>query len=173
MPAMDDPNFEHTVCFVCHHDDDGAMGLVINRPLDMTIDAMFEQLDLPTNGADVSSTPLYIGGPVDNERGFVLHSAEKAYAGSTPLNASLTLTTSPDVLTAIANDEGPKHYLIALGYAGWESGQLEQEMLDNTWLTSNGDNDILFKLPIEKRWEAAFAQLGISPNALSTDVGHA
>lgn len=149
------------------------MGVIINRPLDITVGEMFEQLTLTSTDEAAKQQTLYLGGPVDNERGFVLHSAEKSYDGSTPLNASLTLTTSPDVLSAIAAGDGPEQHLIALGYAGWTAGQLEQEILDNYWLTSSGNIDIIFELPHDKRWEAAYAHLGISPLDLGGAAGHA
>ncbi len=173
MPHMDDRNFDHTVTYICDHNENGAMGIVVNRPLEMPLSELFEHLEL-ANAANFSDIPVYSGGPVQNDRGFILHSpVEQQFASSLHINSTLTLTTSVDILETIANDAGPENYLVALGYAGWGSGQLEQELSDNVWLSCPADSDILFAIPAAERLQAAAAILGVNLDLLTSQSGHA
>ena len=173
MPHMDDRNFDHTVTYICDHTENGAMGIVVNRPLEMPLSELFEHLEL-ANAANFSDIPVYSGGPVQNDRGFILHSpVEQQFASSLHINSTLTLTTSVDILETIANDAGPENYLVALGYAGWGSGQLEQELSDNVWLSCPADSDILFAIPAAERLQAAAAILGVNLDLLTSQSGHA
>ncbi len=173
MPAMDDPNFAQTVTLVCEHSERGALGIVINRTLPMTLGEVFEQLSLDSTRSRVNDQPVLRGGPVQTERGFVLHSPAGKYESSLPFSDRMHLTTSRDILDALAAGEGPDSAVIALGYAGWEAGQLEDEMARNAWLTVDADERVLFGTPIEQRWSAAARLLGIELVSLSSDAGHA
>jgi putative transcriptional regulator len=173
MPAMDDPNFAQTVTLVCEHSERGALGIVINRTLPMTFGEVFQQLDLDFSRSRVSDQPVLRGGPVQMERGFVLHSPAGKYESSLPFSERMHLTTSRDILDALAAGEGPGSAVIALGYAGWDSGQLEDEMARNAWLSVDADERVLFATPIEQRWTAAARLLGVDLLSLSSDAGHA
>lgn len=174
MPGLQDPNFARTVTYVCEHTDQGAMGIVINRPLDVTLGELFAQLDIATLIPEVRATPVYQGGPVQTDRGFVLHTAGPAFDSTLSITPDISVTTSRDVLEAIASGEGPAQILIALGYAGWGGGQLEQEMGANAWLNGPASTDILFRLPPGTRWMAAAQLLGVLDlNLLSGEAGHA
>ena len=173
MPGLADPNFFHTVTFICEHTDSGAMGIVINRPTDIQIGEVFEQMDIKPSGRENAQRPVFLGGPVEEQRGFVLHTGEKDWDSTLKLDKGLGVTTSRDILEAMARGEGPERALIALGYAGWGSGQLEQELLDNAWLTVPANESILFDLPPTQRWQAAAELLGIDLAQLSSDSGHA
>ncbi|MFE8070185.1 YqgE/AlgH family protein [Marinobacteraceae bacterium S3BR75-40.1] len=170
MPYMQDPNFSASVTYICEHNQDGAFGLVINRPLDLTVGDVFAQMDF---GGEELEDPVYNGGPVQIERGFVLHRPIGQWQSSMAISRDVALTSSRDVLQAIAAEEGPDDYLFALGYAGWGAGQLEEELAGNVWLTCPADTHILFELPAESRFEAAVARLGIDINQLTNSVGHA
>jgi putative transcriptional regulator len=173
MPSMDDPHFSHTVTYLCQHTDDGALGIVINRPTGMKLGEIFQQIGIKTDLEEVSNTPVFAGGPVQQERGFVIHSpCEQHWDSSITTADNITLTSSKDVLEAIAQGKGPKNYLIALGYAGWSKGQLEQEMIENTWLNTPCGESIIYHTPINERWNAAAKQLGIDINRLTTGAGH-
>lgn len=172
MPALHDPNFDHSVTYICEHNEEGAMGLIINRQLAITMEEVFSQMEIKASARFDSHQRVHQGGPVQQEHGFVLHSPLGAWEASMQVDDAIGLTTSRDVLTAIAHAEGPPQYLIALGYAGWGPGQLEQEMADNTWLSCPADSRILFELPMEERWSAAAGLLGIDLNLLSTEIGH-
>lgn len=173
MPAMDDPNFAQTVTLVCEHSERGALGIVINRRLPMTLGEVFEQLGLDSTRSRVNEQPVLRGGPVQTERGFVLHSPAGRWESSLPFSQALHLTTSRDILDALAIGEGPESAVIALGYAGWEAGQLEDELARNAWLTVDADERVLFETPVEQRWQAAARLLGVDLLALSSDAGHA
>jgi len=173
MPTMADPNFAQTVTYICEHNDEGAMGIVINQPVGVSFQEMLEQMEIDPDGADVAQVPLYLGGPVQQDHGFVLHSPVGNWEGSMKVTEQLAITTTPDILQAIVDGRGPDHYLVAVGYAGWGPGQLEQELADNCWLNVPADLDKLLALPMEARWAAAVSMLGIDPNSLSHDVGHA
>jgi putative transcriptional regulator len=172
MPALSDPNFDHSVTYICEHNEEGAMGILINRQMEITMAEVLQQMEIEPSSHFDTSLKIHQGGPVQPEHGFVLHSPVGAWESSLQVGEEIALTTSRDILTAIAHGEGPAHYLIALGYAGWGPGQLEQEMAENAWLSGPSSKRILFELPIEQRWGAAAALLGIDLNLLSGDVGH-
>jgi putative transcriptional regulator len=173
MPAMADPNFVRTVTYICEHNDQGALGIVINRPLEMDLGEVFEQLSLSTADAGLSRQLVLRGGPVQTERGFVLHEPSKSWDSTVEVSDSVHLTTSQDILAALAEGTGPKRALMALGYAGWGAGQLEMEMGANAWLSVPGDAAIVFDTPFEQRWAAAAGLLGINLATMSSEAGHA
>jgi len=173
MPGMADPRFAHTLTFVCEHNDDGALGLVVNKPTDMTLSALFEQIDVPLGNAVLRESPVHFGGPVQTDRGFVLHRPLGNWTSTLAISDDMGLTTSKDVLEAVGRGEGPKDVLISLGYAGWSAGQLEHEIAQNAWLTVEADPDLLFDMAPEQRLPAAMQLLGIDFSRLSEDVGHA
>ncbi len=173
MPAMVDPNFARTLTWVCEHNDDGALGIVVNRPTDMKLSTLFEQIDLPLVHPDVGSRPVHFGGPVQVDRGFVLHRPLGNWQSTLAVTDDVGLTTSKDILEAVARGEGPRDLFVSLGYAGWSAGQLEQEIAQNAWLTVGADADVVFDLPAEERLPAAMRLLGIDFSRLSDDVGHA
>lgn len=173
MPHLGDPNFFHTVTYLCEHSDAGAMGLVVNRPLDITLGDIFDQMSIDVDGDDFTHIPVFMGGPVEQERGFVLHQPVGNWEASQAVTEQIAITSSRDILEAIARRQGPDQYIIALGYAGWGDGQLEQELADNAWLNGPAQSDILFATPVEQRWEAAAALLGIDLNLISNQPGHA
>ncbi len=174
MPHMADPNFAHTLTYIVEHTANGAMGLVVNRPQELNLADILEQLrpdiDPP---ALCQHVPIFIGGPVQTDRGFVLHPAGKTFQATVELEGDLALSTSQDVLFAIADGVGPVKSVITLGYAGWEAGQLEAELADNAWLTCPYDADILFNTSSELRLEAAARHLGINLSLLTSQAGHA
>ena len=175
-PAMGDPRFAQTVILMVQHDREGAFGLVINRPTDMTIDDLFQRIDLkleivPSN-PDASSAVLF-GGPVQDDRGFVLHTPRGEYSSTLKITDDISFTTSRDVLEAVANGSGPQQILISIGYSGWGAGQLEEEIAHNGWLTVAADRSIMFDLPIAERYAAAIKLLGIDPMMLTGEAGHA
>jgi putative transcriptional regulator len=173
MPAMADPNFSHTLTFVCEHNQDGALGIVVNRPTDMALSALLEQIDVPLGKPEVGATPVHFGGPVQVDRGFVLHRPLGNWQSTLAVSEDIGLTTSKDVLEAVARGEGPARMLVSLGYAGWSAGQLEHEIAQNAWLTVEADADVLFETPPEGRLPAAMRLLGIDFSRLSDAVGHA
>jgi len=173
MPALADPNFVHTVTYLCEHNEEGAMGIVINRPLKVTLAEILDHMGIEPSPQVDGSTPIFMGGPVQPERGFVIHSPVGAWESSLQVTSEIAVTTSRDILTAIAHGEGPAHYQIHLGYAGWGAGQLEQEMADNAWLSGPADSEILFERAVAERWTAAARLIGIDLNLLSSDAGHA
>jgi putative transcriptional regulator len=173
MPAMTDPNFAQTVTLVCEHSDRGALGLVLNRPLPMKLGEVFEQLSLDTANTRVGEAAVLRGGPVQTDRGFVIHRLGGAWDSTLKVSDRIQVTTSRDVLAAMARGEGPPDAFIALGYAGWEAGQLEQEMLANAWLSVPADEAIIFDTPYEERWHAAGRLLGIDLKRISSVAGHA
>lgn len=173
MPSMADPHFAHTLTYVCEHNQEGALGIVVNRPVDMTISALFEQIEVPAPHDGLSETPVLFGGPVSMDRGFVLHRPLGNWVSTLAISDDLGLTTSKDVLEAVGRGEGPTNLLVSIGYAGWSAGQLEQELSANAWLTVEADPDVLFKLPPEERLPAAMRLLGIDLSQLSDNVGHA
>ena len=175
MPALDDPNFSQTVTYVCAHNDEGAMGVVVNGPMEITLGEVLEQREItPEPMAKVDlERPVYYGGPVQMDRGFVLHTPMGIWDSMLAVTNRIGLATSRDILEAIARGEGPEHYLITLGYAGWGAGQLEQEMSDNSWLSGPATQRILFDLPAEARWREAARQIGIDIDLLTGQAGHA
>ena len=173
MPGMADPNFNSTVTLVCEHNAEGALGIVINRPMEMKLGGLFEQLDLTDASETIASHPVLVGGPVAQERGFVLHNPGKEFESSVAVSKDVQLTLSRDVIDAMAAGEGPDKSLVALGYAGWDAGQLEAEMLANTWLTVPASPDVIFDVPFADRWAVAARTLGIDISQISPDAGHA
>ncbi len=174
MPAMDDPGFTRTVAYVCQHTGEGAMALVINRPAGFQLGDILDELDLTPANGDVAATPVLIGGPVQSERGFILHEPDgRSWDSSFNVTDDMTVTTSRDMLVAIAEGRAPQRMLFALGYAGWDAGQLERELLDNAWLTVPADRRTTFDLPADQRWQAAISLVGIDFTQLSGQAGHA
>ncbi len=173
MPALGDPNFYHSVTLICEHNDNGALGIIINRPLGVNLGEIFEQLKLAADDAGLGDRPVLSGGPVQPERGFVLHRPTREWESTLVVSDSLAVTTSRDILVAMADGQGPEPALVALGYAGWSPGQLEQEMQANAWLSVPADNAIIFETPFEKRWPAAAQLLGVDLDRLSNETGHA
>ena len=173
MPQLSEGIFSQSVTYICQHGESGAMGVIINQPLDLPVSALFEQLQIVTH-RDFSHLQVMAGGPVQRDHGFVLHRhCAKTWEASMKVTPEITLTTSRDILRAIATGEGPSDHLIALGYAGWAAGQLEQELAENSWLTLPGDSEIIFSTACDKRLSAAAALLGIDMNLISSQTGHA
>ncbi len=174
MPGLDDPLFGRSVTYICEHNDEGAMGIVLNHPLSVDVAKLLSQLDIAFDGdSDAAKARVVAGGPVQNDRGFVLHTPKAGYHSSMALNAELMITTSKDILEQLTSDEAPEKFLLALGYAGWSAGQLEQEIADNSWLVIPADNRIIFDLPHGEKWQGATAKLGIQSWQLSSEAGHA
>ncbi|MCK9637746.1 MAG: YqgE/AlgH family protein [Methylobacter tundripaludum] len=172
MPNLADPNFFHTVAYLCQHNADGALGIVINRSTDMKLGEIFKQMDIKVTSPASAETPVFAGGPVQQERGFVVHTSGGDWHATLPVSETISLTTSRDVLEAIAAGEGPDQYLVALGYAGWGAGQLEKEIMDNAWLNTPSGKQVLFDTPVNLRWTAAADQIGIDINQLTAPAGH-
>lgn len=173
MPSMGDPNFEHTVSLICQHDEFGAFGVTINRPLDMTVGELFEQLDIVIDDPYIAGQYALSGGPVQAEQGFVLHNGGRNWDSTLRISEDLALTSSRDILQDIAHDRGPSHFLLLLGCAGWSPGQLEHEIKENAWLTCASSAPILFEMPYQERWLGAARTLGIDLNLLGVMAGHA
>jgi len=173
MPSMVDPNFGHTVVFVAEHSDKGALGLVINRPMDIDLATLFERIDLKLEIAPLAHARVFFGGPVQMDRGFVLHQPVGAWSSTVEVGGGMALTTSKDVLEAVAAGTGPERMLVTLGYAGWGPGQLEAEIAHNAWLTVPASADLIFETPADERFQGAFNLLGIDPAFLASSAGHA
>ncbi|HIV72065.1 MAG TPA: YqgE/AlgH family protein [Candidatus Aquabacterium excrementipullorum] len=177
MPGMTDGNFAGAVVYMCEHTERGALGLIINRPIEIGVQQLFEKVDLVLERDDLLATPVYLGGPVQTERGFVLHEQldeEGGHYNSTlKIDGGLEMTTSRDVLEAMANGAGPRKVLITLGYSGWSAGQLEEELSRNGWLSVPADREIIFDTPVEERYDRALSLLGIDRGFLSSEAGHA
>lgn len=173
MPGLADPNFSSTVTLICEHNDEGALGIIINRPLAIRLGGLFERLEVADPNPGASEDPVLVGGPVSQERGFVLHDSDHSFDSSLDVSEDIKLTLSRDIIEALAAGSGPKQSLVALGYAGWEAGQLEHEMLANSWLNVPASSDIVFDIPFEDRWAAAARKLGIDISQISHDAGHA
>lgn len=172
MPGLNDSSFAHTVTYICEHSDKGAMGVVINAATPMLLKEIFSQMDLD-DLSDQGDQIVMSGGPVQPERGFVLHSNEAKWQSTLEISSDISLTASRDIITALAAGRGPKQCLIALGYAGWGEGQLEAEIAANSWLTVPADKDVIFNTPFEERWTTAAQALGIDVNLISSTAGHA
>ncbi len=173
MPAMGDPNFNETVTYICKHDEEGAMGIVINRPTDLLLSEIFRQLSLEPSDPRVAEMPVLAGGPVQRDRGFVLHRSDRRYDSTLETAGGIKITVSQDILASMARGEGPEPVLVALGYAGWDSGQLEAEIAANAWLSVPADHKVLFETPFEQRWRAAAGLLGVDIHQLASYAGHA
>ena len=173
MPSLNDSEFGHSITYVCEHTEQGAMGIVINNPTQLQLDEIFSHLNLSDDGHSHPDS-IVAGGPIQTDRGFVLHKGDAAlWDSSLQVNDHISLTTSQDILAAMAQDKGPTEVLVALGYAGWSAGQLEQEIADNAWLTTPADSHIIFKTPFAEKASAAAAKLGIDLALISPDAGHA
>lgn len=173
MPGLGDPNFYRSVTYVCQHDADGALGIVINRPLDLTLSDIFEQLSLASTNPEFAGQAVMEGGPVQRERGFVIHRREGSWESSLEVSDRIAVTTSRDILESMASGDGPTNALVALGYAGWGAGQLDMEMAANAWLSVPCEENILFDTAFEQRWSAAAKRLGIDIAQLNHPAGHA
>lgn len=173
LPALADPNFARTVALICQHDGDGAMGVVVNRASEYTLGDVFEQMGIGSDDAELRGRRVLAGGPVHPERGFVLHDGDRGWDSSLAIAQGLYVTTSRDILEAIARGDGPAHATVALGCAGWGAGQLEYELTENTWLTVPADSELLFTLPLEARWQAAAGRIGVDLARMPDYAGHA
>lgn len=173
MPAMTDPYFAKSLTYVCEHNEQGAMGIVVNRPISLTLSELYAQINMPLKPAELEDVLVHFGGPVQTDRGFVLHEPNGEWQSTLYINDKVGLTTSKDILQAVGEGQGPRHLLVTLGYAGWEGGQLEQELSQNAWLSVPADERIMFDLPAEERLAAAMALLGIDFASLSEEAGHA
>jgi len=176
MPSMEDPIFGGTVVYVCEHNDNGVLGVIVNKPTDMTMQVLFERVELEPSSdlaRSVVDEPIMFGGPVQDDRGFVLHTPGARYSSSLTVTEDVAFTTSIDVLEAVARGNGPSRMLVSIGYAGWSPGQLEEESSRNGWLTVGADARILFDVPVEERYMAAMKLLGFDPLMLASEAGHA
>ena len=173
LPALSETNFSRSVALICQHDDDGAMGIVVNRPSEYTLGEVFGRMGVEGGSESMRAQPVLAGGPVHPERGFVLHDGGLQWDSTLAITDALFLTTSRDILEAMARGEGPAHVIVALGCAGWGSGQLEHELTENDWLTAPADAELLFTLPLEARWQAAAGRIGVDFAHLADYAGHA
>jgi len=173
MPGLMDENFNQAVTYICEHDDNGTFGIIINRESDITLDDVMQQMKIPYQPNKSKNEAVFTGGPVQINRGFILHRPTGNWDSSLIVNDTVALTTSRDILEAIADHKGPDDTIIALGYAGWGPGQLEQEMAANTWLSCQAEQQIIFNTPIEDRWQAAADLIGVDIQLMSNDAGHA
>ena len=173
MPALEDPHFAKSVTYICEHNNDGAMGIVINRPTDMTLNALFEQINIKLEDNPIAGKAVHYGGPVQSDRGFVLHQPAGNWQSSITIHGDTALTTSKDILEAVANGTGPEKIFITLGYAGWGAGQIEQEMAKNAWLSVEAKDSVIFDMASAEKLNAAMALLGLDFAKLSDEAGHA
>ena len=173
MPGMLDENFYQTVTYICEHNEQGAMGIVVNRPTNLHLTDILDQLDITDIDLKSGQEAIYIGGPVQPERGFVLHGDSQNWDSTLKITPEISVTTSKDILESIAAGKGPKEHLVALGYAGWAGGQLEDEISANAWLSGPADSQIICNTPSNLRWKAAARILGVDLDLISGDAGHA
>ncbi len=174
MPSLDDSYFGRSVTYICEHDDEGAMGLVVNKSTDMSVGRLLKEIKINDEVNPLLSDQLVLaGGPVQTDRGFVLHSGCREWSSSLHLNDNIMVTTSKDILENLATETGPKEFVLTLGYAGWSAGQLEEELASNSWLTIDADPELIFNTPIDQRWEKAVQMLGIDIAQLTAFAGHA
>ena len=178
MPGLDDAAFARSVIYMCEHSDRGALGLVINKPSDINLQGLFDKVELPLRRGDLTDSPVFQGGPVQTERGFVLHEcmlvgSESVYASTMTIPGGLEMTTSKDVLEALSSGAGPRKVFVSLGYSAWGKGQLESEISDNSWLTVEADLALIFDTPVEQRYDKALLLLGVQSWTLSPEAGHA
>jgi len=173
MPNMVDPYFAKSLTYICEHNEQGALGVVVNRPIDLSLQALFERINLQLEPNELHDIPVYFGGPVQTDRGFVLHQPVGEWHSTLKVHASLGLTTSKDILEAVGKGRGPAKMLVTLGYSGWAAGQLEHELGQNAWLTVEAGEQIIFDLPAEEKLPAAMELLGVDFASLSEDTGHA
>ena len=180
MPGMEDDSFARSVVYVCEHSERGALGLIINKPTDISLEGLFEKVDLLLGRSDLAGSPVFLGGPVQTERGFVLHERvqletddEPAYASTMVIPGGLEMTTSKDVLEALATGAGPRRVLVTLGYSAWGEGQLESEMAENSWLSVGANTTVIFDTPVDARYDSALRLLGLEAWRISPGAGHA
>jgi putative transcriptional regulator len=182
MPGLQDPSFARSVVYLCEHSSRGALGLMINKPSDIRLKQLFDKVELPLQRADLIEVPVFQGGPVATERGFVLHEAifigedrpeDSVYASTMTIPGGLEMTTSKDVLEALSSGAGPRKVFVSLGYASWGEGQLESEIAENSWLTVGADQAVIFDTPVEQRYDKALSLLGLQAWMLSSEAGHA
>lgn len=173
MPSLKDGFFNQAVTYICEHNEDGSFGIIINQETVITLQQIAKEMNIPDVDNLNKNQPVYIGGPVDQGRGFILHSPDGNWQSSLKVDDHVTLTTSKDILQAIIKNLGPEHSIVALGYAGWAAGQLDDEMANNVWLTAPANAQIIFSTPIEERWQAAAKLIGIDLSLLSSETGHA
>jgi len=174
MPSLDDPYFQRSVVYICEHDADGAMGIIVNQPIaQLSVKQLLAKLEMPNEQCgNPLNQQVFNGGPMAQERGFILHSPQTSWSSSVSIAPDIMLTTSKDILQVLGTEQAPQSYLISLGYAGWSQGQLEQELLDNAWLTLEADPNILFNTAVEERWQQATKQLGFDIWQLTSQAGH-
>ena len=172
MPGMTDPFFARTVTYLCQHSDEGALGIIVNRPSELSLKDIMGQMNIELSDPELGDMPVYFGGPVHPERGFVLHEPIGEWSSTLKISDELWLTTSKDILEAISRGEGPRKILLALGYAGWGKGQLEEEIVQNSWLNAQADESIIFTRPAASRWKAAAELMGIDISLLTVQAGH-
>ena len=182
MPGLEDASFARSVVYLCEHSERGALGLIINKPMDISLEGLFEKVDLSLGREDLTLQPVFQGGPVQTERGFVLHETmrgpqesedESPYASTMTIPGGLEMTTSKDVLEALAHGAGPRRVLVTLGYSAWGEGQLESELAENSWLTVGADVSVIFETPVQERYDRALGLLGLQSWMLSPEAGHA
>jgi putative transcriptional regulator len=173
MPSLNDGFFNQAVTYICEHDKNGSFGIIINQKTGITLKQIAKEMALETENTFDDKQPVFIGGPVDQGRGFILHRPTGNWQSSLKVGDNIALTTSKDILQAIVKNEGPKDNIVALGYAGWAAGQLDNEIANNTWLSCPADEQIIFHTPIEERWKAAAKLIGVDLSLLSSDAGHA
>lgn len=172
MPGMTDPFFARTVTYLCQHNPDGALGIIVNRPSELTLADIFEQMQIKLRKPAIGRVPVYFGGPVQPDRGFVLHEANGEWNSTLRVSDAIYLTTSRDILEAISEGQGPRKILLALGYAGWGKGQLEREIVENAWLNAPANESIIFGEPAAQRWKAAAELMGVDISLLTAQAGH-
>lgn len=173
MPAMTDPIFAKSLTYVCEHNEQGALGIVVNRPISLNLGELFAQIKIPLLPTELEELPIHFGGPVQTDRGFVLHVPAGEWQSTLVVKDRVGMTTSKDILEAVGQGKGPHNILVTLGYAGWSQGQLEHELSQNAWLSVPATEEILFDMPAEERLAAAMALLGVDYASLSADSGHA
>lgn len=173
MPLLGDPNFSRTVTLICEHNSEGAMGIVINRPSDLALGDILGQMKITATNNELLQTPVFVGGPVHSNRGFVLHEPLGRWESTLAVTDTLGVSTSRDILVAMAEERGPSQSLLVLGYASWGAGQLEREISENAWLNCPANREIIFDVPVESRWQAAAGRLGVDLTRLSGETGHA
>jgi putative transcriptional regulator len=173
MPSLNDGFFNQAVTYICEHDENGSFGIIINQQTGITLKQIAKEMAIESENNEHNKQPVFIGGPVDQGRGFILHRPTGNWQSSLKVNNNVALTTSKDILQAIVKNEGPEDSIVALGYAGWAAGQLDSEMANNTWLSCPADEQIIFNTPVEERWKAAAKLIGVDLSLLSSDAGHA
>ncbi|ORM52991.1 DUF179 domain-containing protein [Pantoea conspicua] len=177
MPSLQDPFFKRSVVYLCEHNEEGAMGLIINKPMEnLTVEGILKKLKIPADDRDPAiklDKPVFTGGPLAEDRGFILHSAQRTFTSSIRISDNTVITTSRDVLESIGTASQPSNVLVALGYCAWEKDQLENELMENAWLTTPANSNILFQTPISERWREAARSIGVDIHNMASDAGHA